>query len=78
MFTMDNIIPVWRVVVPNVVSESCSYLNLVMSIEFSSVEQNVYFVRGFHRSQASIKKRLFKEGLVGDSMVYFEGRERIE
>jgi len=39
MLKVDNIISMLRVVVPNMVSDSCSYLNLVMSIDFSSVEQ---------------------------------------
>ena len=41
MLKVDNIISMLRVVVPNMVSDSCSYLNLVMSIDFSSVEQEV-------------------------------------
>ena len=41
-----------------------------------SVEQRVYFVRGLQRSRTSIKRRQFEGsiGLMGGSMVYFEGR----
>ena len=35
----DNIVPLWRVVIPNIVSESYPYLD--MSIEFSNVKSIV-------------------------------------
>ena len=52
--------------------------NLAMSIEYSNVEQRVYFVRGLQRrSRALIKGRLF-EGSIDfreGSVVYFIGKE---
>ena len=44
----DYIIPLWRVVIPNMVSESC--LNLVMSIEFLNIEQKIVNLEGVVKS----------------------------
>ena len=87
MLEVDNIIPLWRVVIPNMASESCP--NLVMSIESSNVGQRSWDLRkcsqkvsnigctlfegSREKSRTSIKGRLFEGsiGLWGGSIVYF-------
>ena len=44
MLKVDNIIPLWIIVIHNMVSDHA--LNLVISIEFSNIDQRVYFVWG--------------------------------
>ena len=85
MLTVDNIIPLWRVVTPNMVLESCSELSHVNRILIYRTKKlwvskvvvksdsSALFEGSRERSRASIQERLFDGsiGLMGGSMVYF-------
>ena len=72
MLKVDNIISLWRVVISNMVSESCPYLSHVNRI-LKCRTKGVLCLRAPERSRASIKGRLFESsiGLRGGSMVSF-------
>ena len=85
MLTVDNIIPLWRVMAPNMVLELCpelSHINRILKYGTKKLwvlkvvvksDSSVLF-KGFReRSQTSIQERLFEGsiGLMGGSMMYF-------
>ena len=51
-----NIIPLWRSMIPNMVSETCPKL---MSIESSNFEQRIVSLEGVVKSDESIEQKVY-------------------